>query len=70
VAARPYHEIEILVSLDTRNIYCGDNLEHLAGHSSASESGAKDTRSPDASRLPDTLKLREASGLRRVHRRF
>jgi hypothetical protein len=37
---------------------------------SVPESGAKDTRSPDASRLPDALKLREASGLRRVHRRF
>jgi len=33
-------------------------------------SGAKDTRSPDASRLPDALKLRKASGVRRVHRRF
>jgi len=37
----------------------------------ASESGAtKDTRSPDASRLLGVLELREASGVRRVHRRF
>jgi hypothetical protein len=42
----------------------------FAGHSSAPESGAKDTRSPDASRLLDVLKLRNASGLLRVHRRF
>jgi hypothetical protein len=42
----------------------------FAGHSSAPESGAKDTRSPNASRLPDALKLRKASGVRRVHRRF
>jgi len=41
----------------------------FAGQSAAPESGAKDTRSPDASRLPDTLKLRKASGMRRVHRR-
>ena len=42
----------------------------FTGQSAAPESGAKDTRSPDASRLPDALKLRKASGLRRVHRRF
>ena len=42
----------------------------FAGHSSTPESGAKDTRSPNASRLPDALKLRKASGVRRVHRRF
>ena len=34
------------------------------------ESGAKDTRSPDASRLSAVLELREAFGVRRVHRRF
>ena len=38
--------------------------------SAAPESGAKDTRSPNASRLPDAFKPRKASGLRRVHRRF
>jgi hypothetical protein len=38
--------------------------------SEAPESGAKGTRTPDASRLPNVLQLREASGLRRVHRRF
>jgi hypothetical protein len=42
----------------------------FAGRSKRAESGAKDTRSPDASRLPDALKLRNASGVRRVHRRF
>ena len=42
----------------------------LAGWSTAPESGAKDTRSPDASQLPDAFKPRKASGLRRVHRRF
>jgi hypothetical protein len=42
----------------------------FAGRSSAPESGAKDTRSPDASRLPNALELREAFGVRRVHRRF
>jgi hypothetical protein len=42
----------------------------FAGHSFAPESGAKDTRSPNASRLTDTFKLRKASGVRRVHRRF
>jgi len=42
----------------------------FAGRPAVPESGAKDTRSPDASRLPDTFKLRKASGLRRVHRRF
>ena len=39
------------------------------GHS-ASESGAQDTRTPDASRLPGVSERREASGERRVHRRF
>ena len=33
------------------------------GHS-VSESGAKDTRSPDASRLPGVLEVREAFGVR------
>jgi hypothetical protein len=41
----------------------------FAGRSAVPESGAKDTRSPDASRLPDAFKLRKASGMRRVHRR-
>ena len=33
-------------------------------------SGDKATRTPDASRLPGVSEPREASGLRRVHRRF
>src|SRR5436189_94380 len=37
---------------------------------SALENGAKATRSPSASRLPGVLELREASGVRRVHRRI
>jgi len=39
-------------------------------HSMRSKSGAKDTRGPDASRMPCATKLRGASGVRRVHRRF
>ena len=46
-----------------------ERLDLPDGHS-ASESGAEDTRSPDASRPPGVLELREASGVRRVHRRF
>jgi len=35
-----------------------------------SESGVKVTRTPNASRLPGVGEPREASGVRRVHRRF
>ena len=35
-----------------------------------SESGAKATRTPNASRLPGVAGFREAFGVRRVHRRF
>ena len=39
-------------------------------HTCFATSCTKDTRSPNASRRPNVVEFREASGLRRVHRRF
>ena len=45
--------------------------DNRANHTmKAPKSGAKDTRTPNASRVLKATEFREASGLRRVHRRF
>jgi len=47
-----------------------ERLEKLKATWLFGKSGAEDTRSPDALRMLGGFEPREASGVRRVHRRF